>query len=66
MPVRERSKVQALPRLASHQVVSHRAAARVRRAHLDIPRSYLSRGFGRFVGEKFGELFGEAVGGATS
>ena len=34
MPVRERSKVQALPRLASHQVVSHRAAARVRRAHL--------------------------------
>ena len=33
---------------------------------LDIPRSYLSRGFGRFVGEKVGELFGEAVGGATS
>jgi hypothetical protein len=33
--------------------------------HLDIPRSYLSRGFGRFVGEKVRELFGEAVGGAT-
>ena len=32
---------------------------------LDIPRSYLSRGFGRFVGEKVGELFGEAIGGAT-
>ena len=34
--------------------------------HLDIPRSYLSTGSGKFVSEKVGELFGEAVGGATS
>ena len=33
------------------------------RRRLDIPRSYLSRGSVRFVGEEVGELFGEAVGG---
>jgi len=33
---------------------------------LDIPRSYLSRGSGKFVGEEVAELVGEAVGVGTA
>jgi hypothetical protein len=33
---------------------------------LDIPRSYLSRGYGKFVSEEVAELVGEVVGVGTA
>jgi hypothetical protein len=38
----------------------------VRSTGLDIPRSYLSRGYGKFVSEEVAELVGEVVGVGTA